>query len=348
MDRRKFVLSTGLIAGAATLPAGIVSAGERTEDSLIIKAKKLQKGDTLGVISPGSWLNDEAVSSTKRNIEALGFKVKFAANFNAKNGFIAGTDQQRLDDIHEMFEDPEVDGVLCARGGYGTGRLLNDINYDLIKSNPKVFIGFSDITALHYAIHQQTGLVTFHGPVGASDFTNFTTKSFDQVLVKGKENVEFKRPKSWKKKNERAYEKFAISGGTAEGRLVGGNLSLMCSLLGTPYDLDFSGKLVFIEEIGEKTYRVDRMLTQLLNANKFDSCAGVLLGVFNDCDSTPGNKTSQMLKQVLNDRLGQLGIPVAYGLPIGHIDDNSTIPFGAKAKFNADSLELQLLESGVV
>ncbi|MFY0627477.1 MAG: LD-carboxypeptidase [Reichenbachiella sp.] len=346
MDRRKFVLTSGLLASATMLPNGALEA-QIPNDLPKIKPVKLNKGDTIGLITPASFLNDEALVKAKKNIEALGFKIKLSFNFNAKNGFIAGTDEQRLDDLHEMFEDPEVDGIVCARGGYGTGRILKEINYNLIKDNPKVFVGFSDITALLYAIHKNTGLVCFHGPVGASEYSSFTTRTFQQILLKAKDSWTIKRPKNWKKKTSRSYEFSTLSSGISEGQMVGGNLSLMCSLLGTPFDIDYDDKIVFIEEIGEKPYRVDRMITQLLNAEKFDNCAGIALGVFNDCDSRPGDRTSLMLNEVLENRLGALNIPIAYGLPIGHIDDNATIPIGTTVRFNADEGELLLLEAGV-
>jgi len=346
MNRRKFVMASGLLASASVLPR-TSQAHFINEEKDRIKPLALEKGDTIGLITPGSSLSEEAAARMTSNMEMLGFNVKFSSNFNEQKGFIAGTDQQRLDDLHEMFENPEVKGIICARGGYGTGRLLQRVNYDLIRSYPKVFVGYSDITALHCAIFKNTGLITFHGPVGSSEFSEYTTKNFERVLLKGKVSVLVKRPREWQDKNTPDYEFYTLSPGVAEGDLIGGNLSLICSLLGTPYDLGLEGKLVFLEEVGEKPYRIDRMLTHLLNAGKLDRCAGVILGVFYDCDALPDDKTSLMLREVLTDRLGALGVPVAYGLPFGHLDDNATLPIGIKARFNADEGELEFLEAGV-
>ncbi len=348
MDRRKFFISTGALSGAAMLPH--LSWAKPLAERPLIKPKALQKGDTIGLITPGSAMRREVFEKTLANMDMLGFKVKYTTNMNVKKGFLAGTDQQRLSDIHQMFEDPEVDGIFCARGGYGTGRLLRDLNYELIQYNPKVLIGYSDITALHLAIHSMTGLVTFHGPVGASDFSDFTRKAFELSVMKGKSTIAYRRPVEWEKKNESAFESFTINSGSAEGPLVGGNLSLLCSIMGTPYDLSYDGKIVFIEDIGESPYRIDRMITQLINSGKLDNCGGVALGVFYACETKPSDPDfsySISLRDVLLERFSKLKVPVCHGLPIGHIDDNATLPIGVKASLDADKVELKLLEAGV-
>lgn len=348
MDRRNFVKKSA-VASAATLFTINAASAHSAEGLSLIKPKALKKGDTIGLITPASAVSRQAFEKAVENLETMGFVVKYTDNMSVRKGFLAGTDQQRLDDLHQMFEDPDIDGVVCARGGYGSGRLLPHINYDLIKANSKVLIGYSDITALLYGIHQKTGLVCFHGPVGASEYSEFTEKGFEQVLVKGKA-PKFERPKAWEEKTDSAYDFTPIVEGTAEGALVGGNLSLMCSLMGTPYDIDFTDKIVFIEEVGESPYRVDRMLTQLLNSGKLAQAKGVAMGVFNSCETKPDDPDfalSTSLENVLKDRFSDFSIPVLYGLPIGHIDDNATLPFGVQAELDVEQGSLKLLESGV-
>ncbi len=321
------------------------SIGHASIKAALIKPKALQKGDKVGLLTPASAISRTSFQKALENLQSLGFEVVYSNNMRVKKGFLAGTDAQRLDDLHSMFEDDTINGIVCARGGYGSARLLTSLDYDLIKSNPKVLLGYSDITALLQAIHVKTGLVTFHGPVGASEFNKFTTRSLEKVLMKGKGNYSFDS-----KDGEGQYEKYTLVGGQAKGALVGGNLSLITSLLGTPYDIDYTDKIVFIEEIGESPYRVDRMLTQLLNSGKLNEARAIALGVFHNCETKPSDPDfgdSLSLKEVLQDRLGGLSIPVAYGLPIGHIADNATIPIGIEATYDSEKNELQYLEEAV-
>jgi len=352
MNRRKFLAATAIVgAGITSNHYAKASYLESVKELPLIKPKKLSKGDTIGLITPGSAISRGSFEKALENVESLGFKVEYSDNMRVRKGFLAGTDAQRIDDIHNMFSNPAIDGIVCARGGYGSGRLLPSLNYELIKSNPKVFVGYSDITALLYGIYKNTGLVCFHGPVGASDFSNFTSDIFEKVLIKGKSKVEIKRPKGWKEIEDSAFDEIKVAPGIAKGSLVGGNLSLMTSLMGTPFDVDFKGKIVFIEEIGESAYRVDRMLTQLLLSGKMDQANGIAMGVFKDCEDKPGDEgygLSLSINEVIKDRFGRLNIPVLYGLPIGHIKDNATLPFGVEAELNVGKAKLTLLEEAVV
>jgi muramoyltetrapeptide carboxypeptidase len=356
MDRRKFITGSLLVTGGGLLAPTMAKAESKafasgTWPGRIVKPKKLSKGDTIGLITPSSALSRGSFESTLKNMEALGFKVKYSDNMRVRKGFLAGTDQQRLDDLHAMFADTSVDGIFCARGGYGAGRLLPGIDYGLIASNPKAFIGYSDITALHFAIFNKTGLVTFHGPVGASNFTDYTAESFEDTLIKGKGKIRIEQAKEDRDKQEDYIQIYSISEGVAKGELVGGNLSLVSSLAGTPFDLDFTGKLVFLEEVGESPYRVDRMLTQLLLAGKLQAAKGIVLGVFSDCDEKDtdpdfGDKTS--LKETLAERLGGLGIPVLYGMSFGHVSNIATLPMGISAELDTYKQSLTLLEESVL
>jgi muramoyltetrapeptide carboxypeptidase len=340
MLRRNF-LHKSTLASAGVLLA--TNASLAKTNITIIKPKSLSKGDTIGLVTPSSSISRASFEKALSNLDSLGFVVKYSENMRVRKGFLAGTDQQRVDDLHAMFTDESVAGIVCARGGYGAGRILSLLDYELIKNNPKVFVGYSDITALHFAIQKFAGLTTYHGPVGASEFTKFTRDSFEDVLMKSKKRYEFGVDDI--KKDDPNH--IVIAGGVASGQLVGGNLTLITSLMGTPYDIDFDNKLVFIEEIGESPYKVDRMFTQLLNSGKLNKASGIVFGVFNDCEtkeSDPDFDTSLSLKEVLLDRFGHLKIPIAYGLPFGHISNNATIPFGIRANFNAEKGTLTYLE----
>jgi muramoyltetrapeptide carboxypeptidase len=248
---------------------------------------------------------------------------------------------------------------MCGRGGYGSGRILPYLDYDLIRQHPKVFIGFSDITAMLYAIYGKSGLVCFHGPVGTSDYSDITTEYFRKLLMEPPAEVVYTnqdvKPEIDTEINEEGLEveveslpeMITLSPGTAGGELIGGNLSLISMLSGTDYDLDMRGKIVFIEDVGEAPYRLDRMLTQLLLAeDKLPSAAGVVLGIFSGCEADDLDR-SLSLAQVLQDRLAGLNIPVLYGLSFGHIAQNMTLPFGLKARLDADNKKLVLLEKPV-
>lgn len=302
------------------------------------KANRLQVGDQVGVITPGSALSPEDFGNALDNIRSLGLKPVPARYANQKYGFLGGTDFQRLSDLHEVFQNDEIKGVFCARGGYGTGRIINHIDYSLIRRNPKVLIGFSDITALLNAIYQQTGLITFHGPVGASEFTDFTKSNFQNIVMNGDEL------------SMKAADGYTIKSGAAKGKLVGGNLSLIASLVGTKYEVNFRNKIAFIEEVGESPYRIDRMLTQLLDSGSLKYARGIAFGQFADCDvdlDDPDYATKFNLRQVLTDRCSGLKIPVFYGFKIGHIADNASIPIGIPGLLDADNGVLKTTDSAV-
>ncbi len=351
MDRRKFIVASSLTLGTTLVPKLVSSSPILTNNQPIIKPSKLSKGDKIGLIAPGSGVNRSSFEKAVATIKRLGFKPYYTKNLRVNKGFLAGTDQQRVDDIHHMFANKEVKGILCIRGGYGSNRLLPLIDYDLIRSNAKVFMGYSDITALLYGIFSQTGLVCFHGPVGISSFKEFSAEIFTKVLIKGKNTITIKRPKEWDEKTDLAYNELKINSGVATGELIGGNLSVLVSLIGTPYDVDCTDKILFLEEIGEAPYKIDRMLTQLLQSGKLAKTKGIALGIFKDCDYDAEDEEydqSISLEEVLKDRLSGLQVPVIYGLPFGHIKDNATLPFGVKAELNVEKFTLTILEQAVL
>lgn len=345
MKRRYFNRSLFGFAGAMTL-SGFQSPSNSREIKTI-KAKRLQTGDTVGLITPGSYISDEALEKAVQNVEGLGLKVKLSKNIRAKRGFTAGTDQERLEDLHEMFQDQQIAGIWCARGGYGCGRLLPQIDYALIQKNPKVLIGYSDITALLLAVYQQTGLVCFHGPVAASEFTPYTKEQVQKVLMEPTPKWTIELAKENLTKSHSAYLQNVFRKGKAKGILIGGNLSLLAALAGTPYALDAKDKIVFIEDIGEKPYRIDRMLTQLRQSANLKQAAGIALGVFEDCEAKEG-EASLSLTETLDDRITDLKVPSISGLSFGHIDHQCTFPIGIQARLNTTAQTITLLEPAVL
>jgi muramoyltetrapeptide carboxypeptidase len=311
-----------------------------------IKPKRLKKRDTIGLIAPGSPITDEKLNKAITNIEKMGFKVHFTKNITAKNGYLAGTDQQRLDDLHFMFNNPKIDGIWCIRGGYGCGRLLPKIDYSSIRKNPKPLIGFSDVTALLQAIYCETGLIGFHGPVAVSDFTDYTIEQFQSTLMEPKAPFQIKNAPEKDEKDNPAFQTKIINSGIAKGQITGGNLSLLASLAGTKHQLDAKNKIVFLEDIGERPYRIDRMLTQLLQACQLGEAAGITLGIFDDCEAKEGSD-SLTLMETFEDRFGNLGIPVIYGFSFGHIDNQFTFPIGIEAELNTENQTVTLLETAV-
>jgi len=346
MIRRRFIQQTGftLLASAFSAPSALATTAENT---LRRKPLRLRDGSTIGLIAPAGPASDEKIAKALANLSTLGYRVREGAALRARHGYLAGTDAARLADLHRAFSDPEVDAVWCVRGGYGCTRLLPDIDYDLVRKHPKPFIGYSDVTALHIAIGQKTGLVTFHGPVAAADFPENTLRHFHAALTSPQPGYLIQAPDPEAEVlPDEAYLPFTIAPGTARGQLTGGNISVLTALAGTPFQPSFRDKIVFLEDVGEQPYRIDRLLTQLLQATDLSRAAGIALGVFAEC--TPKNtEFSFTLPETLTDRLGTLGIPVVYGLPFGHVPHQATFPYQMEAALDADNRTLTLLEPGV-
>ncbi|MCC7246579.1 MAG: LD-carboxypeptidase [Saprospiraceae bacterium] len=348
MQRRQFIYSGALVALAAryrfTRPFM-----EKNTDRKLVRPRRLRPGATVALIAPSSPASVEKIEKALSNLAQMGYKVVEGKFLRARNGYLAGSDADRIADLHWAFSDPAIEAVWCVRGGYGAARLLPSLDYHLIAQNPKPLIGYSDITALHLAIHQRTGLVTFHGPVAGAEFPAETLTHLQSVLVNGHSRYTLTGARQDATGAATLADEFVsetLTPGKASGVLTGGNLSLLASLVGTPYLPDFSEKIVFIEDIGEVPYRLDRMLTQLLQTTNLKKAAGIALGVFADCNPK-GDSPTFTLREMLRDRLAGLGIPVAYGLPFGHTDLNATIPYGIKAELDADAVTLTFLEKAV-
>lgn len=335
------VLAIGLMSCKTT---EIVEISQPLPKIEKIKPQLLKKGDMIGLIAPGSYITQKQLDESIENFENLGYKVKYSKNILNKLGYLAGNDTDRVDDIHSMFLDKDVKAIAAVRGGYGCARLLPMLDYDLIKANPKILIGYSDITSLIYGIYAKTGLVCFHGPVGTSTFNDYSVTHFENILGSSQQNYMMK---NLPEDNEQVK---IISQGVAKGELVGGNLSIVVTMIGTEYDIDTKGKIIFLEDIGEEPYRIDRMLTQMRQSGKFDDCAGIALGVFRRCEideDDPEFANSLTLQQVFEDRLGDLNVPVIYGLSFGHITNKFTLPFGINASLDTYNKKITLLENSV-
>lgn len=342
MRRRHFLQKAGL--SLLTMP---VIQKRAPEIRSWHKPPRLRPGAAVALIAPASPVSDEKLEKALANLAALGFRVKEGASLRARHGYLAGPDEARLADLHRAFADPEVEAVWCVRGGYGITRLLPYLDYSVIKKNPKLFIGYSDVTALHLAIGQKTGLTTFHGPVAASDFPENTLAHLKAALMEPVAPYLIAAPGEQEELPGGEYRPFTIAPGKASGPLTGGNLSLLAALAGTPFEPSFRRKIVFIEEVGEQPYRVDRLLTQLLQATDLKQAAGIVLGVFTEC-TAKNPEFSLTLPETLRDRLGNLDIPVFYGLPFGHVAHQATFPYHIKAEMDAGARTLTFLESGVL
>ena len=350
MNRKKFITSLSAASvGAAVINPFSFSKTSLLDESTIIKPPRLKNGDKIGLVAPGSYISEEELQDSIKNLNDLGFETTYSKKIFLQNGYFAGTDKERAEDLMKMFSDKSIKGIVCARGGYGCSRILPLLNYDLIRKNPKVLIGYSDVTALLYGIYKKSGLISFHGPVGTSTFNDYTVKNFQKVLMNTERISLFQNSTSGE--DENVYGVTTIVKGKGKGRLVGGNLSIMVSLIGTEFDVDYSSKIIFIEEIGEEPYRIDRMLTQMIQAGKFTNAAGVMMGIFRKCEVKSEDASfskSFNLMEVLKDRLSGLKIPVVYGMSFGHVKDKFTIPFGALAELNADKQTFTLLEKAVL
>lgn len=349
MKRRNFIKTISTATVAAALPGKVLATEKTFQSKSLIKPPRLRTGDTIALVTPGSFITQQERSESIDNLRNLGFNVVHTDRLMQKNGYFSATDEERAADLNEMFERKDVQGIMCARGGYGCARILPFLDYNLIKKNPKPFIGFSDATAIQYAVYKNSSLITFHGPVSISTFSSFSVNNFRNVLLNPTDELELENSKS--DNNYNPYGFTVITEGKAEGKLVGGNLSIVVSLIGTEYDIDFSDKIIFLEEFLEEPYRVDRMLTQMIQAGKFKNVAGIALGVFRQCEpnkSNPAFNGSFTLMEVLRDRLGNLGVPVIYGLSFGHVADKFTLPFGGKAELDTESKQLKLLEPAVL
>ncbi|SHN28390.1 muramoyltetrapeptide carboxypeptidase [Cyclobacterium lianum] len=345
MEKREFIKSLGLGLGLMPL-SGLAKTTEKQPSQDRLLPKKLQPGDQVGLVSPSAATADIMEFTFAREaLEALGLKVEQGKYLKERRGHLAGTDAERAADINEMFGNKRIKAIVCIRGGSGAARILPLLDYELIRKNPKPIMGYSDITALHNAINAQTGLITFHGPNGSGSWNNFNANQFRSVFFGTGETITYKNESEEtedlvNKKNRIR----TIYPGKAEGSLVGGNLTVLTALAGSPYLPDFRGKLLFLEDIGEEPYRIDRMMSTLMLMGVFRQISGFVFGQCTDCD--PGGGYGNLtLDQIFDDYLLPHKIPAFRGAMIGHIPSQFLLPFGAKMAMDANRGILETREA---
>ena len=329
------MMTLPLIGGCQILPAWATRP---------IKPSPLQPGDTIMFIAPAGDLNQERMALVKKRLEEMGFKTKQRDDLFRQYGYLAGTDEQRAEEIMQAFTDPQVDAIFPGTGGYGTTRILDMLDYKTIRRNPKVMVGFSDITGLHLAIGRRAGLVTFHTPspqygLGSEDnLSDFSAKYFWRAILKSSyynEDGSRKQP-GWTYEIPDDIDKpEVIAKGKARGRLIGGNFSLIAATMGTPYEMNTRGKILFIEDVGEAPYRIDRFFSTLKLAGKLDDCKGIILGKFTRTQREGEDPSEFSVRDVVEQYFADADIPVIYNFPVGHFAQNATLPEGAMVELEA-------------
>lgn len=333
MKRHEFLKTAGM--GALSLPF-YDKKGEKLPGQKLVKPKRLKEGDTIALTAPAGIVFDESeFDKMRENLESIGLRVVFGEYAKSRHGYFAGNDYQRALDLNRFFANPDVDAIMAVRGGWGCARILPHLNVNLIKRNPKIYCGFSDNTTLHMWLQKKCGFVSFHGPNGTSEWTDLTRNSLKSVLMDG-DKAQYKSNSEVK----------TLAPGVAEGFLTGGNLTILTTSLGTEYQPDLDGALLFLEDIGEPVYKVDRMLTHLARAGILDNINGFIFGRCTDCED-PDRRFFTM-EEMIKQHIIPLRIPAVMGVDIGHEPDNFTIPIGVRARFDANEGVFELLESGVV
>jgi muramoyltetrapeptide carboxypeptidase len=328
-----------LVAAADSVAADTAAAAVVTPVRSLVLPRRVRPAGTIGLVAPAGVIRSvQDVEGAAADVRAMGFEARVGRHALARYGFLAGTDQERADDFMDMVTDPDVDAVVCLRGGYGCARILPLLDYDAIRTAAKPIVGYSDVTALLLAVYAKSGLVSFHGPVGISQWAGTTADAFRRVLVRG-ETLAVQG-----ETNERRTEAETVRRGSAEGPLAGGNLSVVASLAGTGYLPDFDGHVAFFEEVGEESYRLDRLFTQLELAGVLRAPAAVVFGQCSGCSSGGSAWTAE---DVLRDHLGAYRCPAWIGAPIGHVSPVYTLPIGLPVRTDADAGTLEAIGPAV-
>lgn len=308
------------------------------------EVKKLKRGDTVGLVGTSGVIPEDRLQQGIEFVRSLGFEVVVGESCREKYGYLSGSDELRAGDINRMFADTKIDAVFCMRGGYGTPRIIDRIDYEMIKKNPKIFIGYSDITSLHIAFNQRGEFVTYHSPMPSTEFykgvDEETLKSFLENIM---DEEELSSQERIGLRNLGDKELEILTHGKVEGELTGGNLTLIAAMIGTPYEIECKGKILFIEDIDEEPYRIDRMLNQLRLAGKFEDAAGIILGCFTNCEPKQPEK-SLTLDQVIDDILKPFGKPIVKNFTAGHCLPTLTLPIGKKVELDTEKRTIKLLD----
>ncbi|SEK81240.1 muramoyltetrapeptide carboxypeptidase [Roseateles sp. YR242] len=342
-------MATAGVAVAGQASAASTAPAARTDAPAPLRARRLQPGDTIGLVSPANATYErEPLAIAIESLQAIGFKVRLGRHAQARYGQFAGTDAQRAADINDFFADDEVAGILALAGGSGCNRIVDKLNYALIRRKPKFFGGFSDLTSLVNAIHHQTGLITFHSPVGGSEWNEFSLQHFKTMVMDGQADV-LRNPTDKGDNVVQAEDRIStLRPGVARGPLVGGNLTVLASLAGSPFFPYCRGAVLFLEDTNEYIYRLDRCLSTLRLAGALDALAGVVLGKFTRCGPGDGAYGTLTLDEVFDDYFLPLNVPVYRGAMIGHIRRKFTVPVGQPAEIDAQAGTLRLLSPAVV
>lgn len=337
MDRRAVLAGIGAIALA---PTGGLAAMQKH------KPPRLRPGDTVGLIEPAGFTEDRFdLAIVLDTIRAMGLVPKPAPHLLKRYGYLAGSDRDRAADVNAMFADPAIRGVFAVRGGWGCARILPHLDFATISANPKLLVGFSDITALHLAFAARAGFPTIHGPNAANSWGTFSWDSFRRLAFAGEAPTWRNPPANEDRLAQRANRIRTFRPGKASGRLLGGNLTTLAALMGTPWLPDFSGAILFLEDVDEAEYRVDRMLTQLALGGVLGKLAGVAFGQCTNCTGT--NYSGFSLSEVLDQHFAPLGVPAFQGALVGHIANQISLPVGVRAEIDAEAGTIRMLESVV-
>lgn len=305
--------------------------------------KSLKKGDTIGLISASGATRKEALPKAVEAVEKLGFKVVIGETCRERHGYLAGKDVLRAKEVNDMFRDPAIDGIFCIRGGYGATKILPLLDYEMIGENPKVFTGYSDVTALHIVFNQKCDFVTYHTPMPSTEFIKremdeYSWSSFINCVT----NTE---QKNYFLENPSTQQMTTFVDGEATGRLVGGNLSLVVASLGTPYEIDTKDKILFLEDIDEYERSIDRMLTQLKLAGKLNDAAGIILGGWTNCGPQNPNhpEESLRLQTIFEEILAPLNIPILMDVACGHCLPTMSLPLGRIITINSELKTIEVV-----
>lgn len=343
MRRRRFIqalTAAPLVPMVARASTALEVPPAPSPTPLPARPQGLRKGARVGIACPASGVTRKDLRDFETLCTQLGFVPVFGKNVSHFSGYLAASDRDRADEFMQLIDDTSVDAIICARGGYGVMRILPMLDFGAIEQARKPIVGFSDITALLIAANQLSNVITFHGPVASSTFDQFTIDSFNNVVVANESQAPYTFV------DQRLT---TLVPGIRRGRLTGGNLAMVAATLGTAYEIDTQGAILFLEEINEEPYRIDRMLTQLWLAGKLQQAAGIALGNFRNCEVKKQSisEPSFTLRQVLDDRLSDLGIPVVYGLPFGHVKSKLTLPLGIVGELDATNKTLRILTDAV-
>jgi muramoyltetrapeptide carboxypeptidase len=338
VDRR----SALQVLGAAAL---IAAPGVAAAPAAARKPPRLRAGDTVGLIEPAGFTEDKFdLALVLETIRAMGLVPQPAPHVTRRYGYLAGSDADRAADVNAMFADDAVRGIFAVRGGWGCARILPYLDYAAIRAHPKLLVGFSDITALHLALAAKTGCPSIHGPNAANSWSARSWGWFRRLAFAGETPTYRNPPAGEDRLVQRAGRIRTFRPGKASGRLLGGNLTTLAALMGTPYLPDFTGAILFLEDVGEAEYRVDRMLTQLALGGVLGQLAGVVFGQCTRCSGSEANYSGFTLSEVLDQHFAPLGVPAFQGALIGHIADQFSMPEGIRAEIDAEAGTIRILE----